>query len=62
MFLAHQFHDLELERIWSLPIRTLAKWITYFQRTLKVQEEAIKTKVAPAKTMTSVKEHMIQFR
>lgn len=65
MFLAQNFGDLELRRIWNLPFETMVKWISYFQRMLKHQEEALKTssqKVAPAKSITSVNEHSIQFR
>lgn len=65
MFLAQQFGDMELQRVWNLPFETTVKWISYFQRMLKHQQEALKTssqKATPAKSITQVKEHTIQFR
>lgn len=65
MWLAWEFRDLELGRVYNLPFETLAKWIAYFKQMLKHQEEALKTpsyKVTPAKSINSVKEHTIQFR
>jgi hypothetical protein len=43
----------------------MAKWIIYFQRMLKRQEDALKTssrKVTPATSTKSIKEHAIQFK
>ena len=64
MYIAHQFHDMELTRIMNLPIGELLKWYKYFIK-LNSPEQITGTSnqvKAQIPKQSGVSKHAIQFK
>ena len=61
MYIAHQFHDMELTRTMNLPIGELLKWYKYFIK-LNTPEQTTTGTQQKVPEQSGVSKHAIQFK